>query len=167
MLISILLPLLFILPAGAIGKPATPATDSTRTMDEYKTGKTGKVVGSSVHDLGVPYKSGNRRDPFLAPPIPKSSVKTDEETSRGLPPPGIAGTYVAQVVLEGISVRNDRKMAIVRSKDNRAYFLREGARLFDGYLKTIQEDSITLVRETFMKSGKELTHEVTKRLRTP
>jgi hypothetical protein len=58
-------------------------------------------------------------------------------------------------------------MAIVRGADTRAYFLKEGDRLFDGYLKTIGIDSITLVRETKMRSGKTLTQNVTKRLRTP
>jgi Tfp pilus assembly protein PilP len=197
MLLSLFLPLLFIMPASAIGKHIThttdatdathttdapQATDATQTMDEMdapqtteamdstdanKTEKTGKVVESPIHYAGVPYKSANRRDPFLAPAKPKSSVKTDEEISRGLPPPGIAGTNVEQTILEGISIRDDRKTAIVRGRDNRTYFLREGDRLFDGYLKTIQEDSITLTRETLMRSGKKLTQEVTKRLRTP
>jgi hypothetical protein len=182
MLLFLSLPLLSIMPASAIGNHTTDAPDATRTSDvthttdtthaalttdANKTGKAGKMVESPIHYVGIPYKSGNRRDPFLAPPKPKPNVYIDEEISRGLPPPGIAGTDVSQAVLEGISVRKDRKTAIVRSKDNRAYFLREGDRLFDGYLKTIQEDSIILVRETFMKSGKKLTQEVTKRLRTP
>jgi hypothetical protein len=87
--------------------------------------------------------------------------------SRGLPPPGIAGTYIEQAVLQGISLRGTGRLAVVRGADNRAYFLREGDRLFDGYLKTIDVDSITLVRETRLRSGKILTQDVTKRLRTP
>jgi hypothetical protein len=153
MLLSIFLPLLSIVPANAI--------------ETNKAEKVSKIVESPIHYVGVPYKSGNRKDPFLAPPKPKSNIKVDEEVSRGVPPPGIAGTFIAQAVLEGISVRNERRKAIVRGRDDRAYFLREGDKLFDGYLKTIQEDSITLVREVTMKSGKTLTQEVTKRLRTP
>ena len=91
----------------------------------------------------------------------------DEELTRGLPPPGIAGTYIAQATLQGITVRDGGKVAVVRGADSRAYFIRVGDRLFDGYLKEIQNDFITLVRETKMKSGKTLTQDVTKRLRTP
>jgi hypothetical protein len=157
-LLSIFLPLLCTVQANAIGT-ITPNPNSTVNAE--------KAVKTPIQYSGVPYKSGNLRDPFLVPQKPKSIVNGDEEISRGLPPPGIAGTFVAQAVLEGISIRKDRKTAIIRSNDNRAYFLREGDKLFDGYLKIIQEDSITLVRERKMRSGKTLTQEVTKRLRTP
>jgi hypothetical protein len=113
------------------------------------------------------YSSGNHRDPFLNPlVISKKKEKQDEEVSRGLPPPGIAGTYIAQAVLQGTAVRDNGRVAVVRGADNRAYFLKEGDKLFDGYLKTIDLDCITLVRETKLKSGKTLTQDVIKRLRT-
>jgi hypothetical protein len=106
--------------------------------------------------------------PFLNPLLlAKKAKPSDEEESRGTPPPGIAGTYIAQAVLQGTSIRADGRMAIVRGADTRAYFVKEGDRLFDGYLKTIASDSITLIRETKMRSGKILTQDVTKRLRTP
>ena len=117
---------------------------------------------------GVLFKLGNRRDPFLNPLLMKKAEgQVDEELSRGLPPPGIAGTYIAQAILQGTSIRENGRMAIVRGADTRAYFLKEGDRLFDGYLKTVESNSITLVRETKMRSGKTLTQDVTKRLRTP
>jgi hypothetical protein len=141
---------------------------NSKPAAQDKVGQTKKTAESPINYSGIPYKPGNRRDPFWNPAKQKTSSKNeDEEISRGLPPPGIAGTYIAQAILEGISIREDRLTAIVRGSDKRAYFLREGDRLFDGYLKTIQEDSITLVRETKMRSGKTLTQDVTKRLRTP
>jgi hypothetical protein len=114
------------------------------------------------------YKLSNRRDPFFNPLLVKKNAKNeDEEVSRGTPPPGIGGTYIAQAGLLGISMRDNTKTAVVRGADARAYFLKEGDRLFDGYLKSIEDDSITLVRETKMRSGKILTQEVVKRLKTP
>jgi len=134
----------------------------------HNTGQIAKTVETPMKGTGIHYNSGNRRDPFLNPLVLKKEQKpVDEELSRGLPPPGIAGTYIAQAVLQGISVREDRRIAVVRGADTRAYFLKEGDRLFDGYVKTIELDSITLVRETKMRSGKTLTQDVTKRLRTP
>jgi hypothetical protein len=118
---------------------------------------------------GIPYISGNRRDPFLNPKHYRKSAapNSDEEITRGLPPPGIAGAHIAKTTLEGISISKDRRIAIIRGEDSHSYFLKEGARLFDGYLKSILDDSIIFVRETKMRSGKVLTQDVTKRLRTP
>jgi Tfp pilus assembly protein PilP len=132
------------------------------------TQKVPQNVESPMKTAGVLYQSGNRRDPFLNPLlIAKKEKPADEEVSRGEPPPGIAGTYIDQAVLQGIASRDHGRVAIVRGADTRAYFLKEGDRLFDGYLKTIDSDSITLIRETKMRSGKVLTQDVTKRLRKP
>jgi len=116
---------------------------------------------------GISFKPSNRRDPFLNPLVKKKDSDVDQEIDRGLPPPGIAGTFIAEAVLKGVSIREKGRLAIVKGSGNRAYFLREGDKLFDGYLKTIHRDSITLVRERKMRSGKIITQEVIKRLRTP
>jgi hypothetical protein len=131
------------------------------------TGRTRKVVESPIRYTGMLYRSGNHRDPFLNPLLFRKQIAADEELSRGVPPPGIAGTYIAQATLHGIALRDDDRVAVVRGADHRAYFIREGDRLFDGYLKAIEIDFITLVRETRMRSGKTYTQDVVKRLRTP
>lgn len=122
-----------------------------------------------VRYSGILYKSGNRRDPFINPLLykKKNRVSDDEEISRGVPPPGIAGTYIAQATLQGLAIREHQRVAVFRAADSRAYFLKKGDRLFDGYVKEIHDDSVVLVRETKMRSGKTLTQDVIKRLRTP
>jgi hypothetical protein len=132
-------------------------------------GQIAKDTEFPIADIGVLYNSGNRPDPFLNPLLLKQNSKSreDEEVARGLPPPGIAGTYIAQASLQGIAVSDDGRIAVVRGADTRAYFLKEGDRLFDGYVKAIENDFITLVRETKLRSGKVLTQDVIKRLRTP
>jgi hypothetical protein len=128
-----------------------------------------QIVETQIQYSGASYKPSDRRDPFLNPLLTSKAAKqnVDEEESRGTPPPGIGGTFIAQAALQGISIRDNGRVAVVQGADARAYFLREGDRLFDGYLKSIETDSITLVRETKMKSGKTLTQDVIKRLRTP
>src|SRR5271157_2256860 len=71
-------------------------------------GKVKQIVESTNVHRQVPYNSGNRRDPFLNPLLIKKEVKLkeDEEESRGLPPPGIAGTYIAQAALLGTIIRD-------------------------------------------------------------
>jgi hypothetical protein len=90
-----------------------------------------------------------------------------EEESRGEPPPGIAGTYVEQAVLLGISRREGARTAVFQGSDRRAYFLHEGDRMFDGYIKKIQDESVLLVRETRLRSGKVLIQEITRTPRAP
>jgi len=113
------------------------------------------------------YQPINRRDPFLNPLLLKKSENPLEETPRGPAPPGIAGMYIAQVNLVGTSVGEGTQTAVFLGKDQRVYFLRNRDRLFDGYIKTIAADHVVLVRETHLRSGRILTEEVTKRLRTP
>ncbi len=114
------------------------------------------------------YQSDDRPDPFLNPLLlRKKPEKMDEEEPRGQPPPGIAGMYISQVTLLGISIRDGAKTAIFQGPDKRAYFLQEKDKLFDGYLKQIESDFVLLVRQARLRSGKILTQEVTKRLRTP
>ena len=134
-----------------------------------KAGQIKKSAEAPIKYADVLYRSGSRRDPFLNPLLFKKKEKAsgDEEIARGLPPPGIAGTYIAQATLQGIAIRDDGRIAVIRGSDSRAYFLKAGDKLFDGYLKEIQNDSVTLVRETKLRSGKVLTQDVTKRLRTP
>ena len=125
------------------------------------------VKSPRLNYTGISYMPSNSRDPFLNPLLKKPGTEGDQEIDRGLPPPGIAGTFIEEAVLKGISIKvGDGRLAIVQGAGNRAYFLREGDRLFDGYLKEIDRDSIKLVRERKMRSGKIITQEVTKRLRT-
>jgi hypothetical protein len=71
-----------------------------------------------------------------------------------------------EVELLGMSVSPEGKTAVFKGNDKRIYFLREGDRLFDGYVKTITADYVLLIRETKLRSGRVLTQEITKRLRT-
>jgi hypothetical protein len=128
-----------------------------------------KAQSQPAADSGAKFQPTDRRDPFLNPLLLNKSAKRldDEEELRGQPPPGIAGMYIAQVKLQGISSREGSQLAVFRGSDNRAYFLQEGDKLFDGFVKTIGVDSVLLVREAKLRSGKTISQEITKRLRTP
>lgn len=147
--------LLTVMPVAAQGRKTADALQASPAQD---------AIFNYDGDI---YKHQDRRDPFFhLPKPPESKVVEDVEISRGTPPPGIAGTYIAGAALEGIAIRQaNKRTAVIRGNDKKAYFLHEGDRLFDGYLKTIGDDSAVFVRERRMKSGKTLTEEVTKRLR--
>jgi hypothetical protein len=64
-------------------------------------------------------------------------------------------------------VFNNAPTAVFLGTDQRSYFLLESDRLYDGYVKKIDAESVILIRETKYRSGKIITQEVIKRLRTP
>lgn len=116
----------------------------------------------------VRYNSLNRRDPFSnLLGLKKQEAPPDEEVERGTPPPGIAGMSVSQVSLVGVSSREEGRTAVMRGTDHRVYFVQEGDKFFDGYLRTINPDSVVLVRQRTFRSGKTTSDEVLKQLRTP
>ena len=111
------------------------------------------------------YERSNGPDPFLNPLVKRKNGDVDEEVPKNEPPPGIAGMNIKEVDLMGISSGAEGRTAAFRGTDQRVYFLHEGARLFDGFVKAIDTSSVVLTRETRLRSGKVLTQEITKRLR--
>lgn len=152
-----------LIPAWLVGQESKTAKKDPGTRQQ--------LAEIPPPQLGLRYQSGNRKDPFLNPLLLKKQqelkLSDDEEEPRGQPPPGIAGMYIAQVMLLGISTSEEKQTAIFRGTDKRAYFLQDGDRLFDGYVKKTGIDDVLMVRETKLRSGKVRTQEVTKRLRTP
>jgi Tfp pilus assembly protein PilP len=115
---------------------------------------------------GARYEPTNRTDPFLNPLTRRKNENPDEEAPKPTPPPGIAGMNVQEVELVGVSKSREGYTAVFRGPDKRVYFLHIGDHLFDGYLKDIGADSVQMIRETKLKSGKVSIQEITKRLRT-
>jgi hypothetical protein len=147
----------------------TPSAVSRQTPEKkaVTVTKTLPVVEVPAGIAGVRFESGNRPDPFLNPlGQRKGTVDPDSEIPRGTPPPGIAGMSTNEVELLGMSLSPEGKTAVFKGTDKRVYFLREGDRLYDGFLKAITVDSVLLIHETKLRSGKVLIQEITKRLRT-
>jgi len=127
-----------------------------------------KKAEAPVQYSSVIYQPDSRRDPFLNPTLSgKKDENPDEEEPKGPPPPGISGMLITQVRLLGTSFGDDSPVAVFQGPDKRAYFLQERDRLFDGYVKQVGTDFVLMVRETKLRSGKIVTQEVTKQLRTP
>jgi hypothetical protein len=159
--------ILAISAALAFPGPASKATSRTKPQPVSDQGLA--PIASAFKAAGVRYKPEARRDPFLNPLAyrKKNAPPPDEEVPRGTPPPGIAGMFIEQVMLLGTSLQPDGgRKAIFQGTDTRAYFLQQGDKLFDGYVKSIGVDSVVLVRVTKLRSGKVLARELTKSLRT-
>ena len=62
----------------------------------------GSVKSPRLNYTGVSYQPSTLRDPFLNPLLKKPGTGGDQEIDRGLPPLGIAGTFIEEAVLKGI-----------------------------------------------------------------
>jgi Tfp pilus assembly protein PilP len=144
-----------------------PGLPGAKTPEKVAAGKSPKQLEAPIPFGSIRYNSGGRRDPFLNPLALKKKEIVDEEEPRDQPPPGTAGMEIARVRLLGMVTANGLPTAVVQGTDQRVYFVKEGDRLFDGFIKKVGTDSVLLIRETKMRSGKIVTQEVTKRLRTP
>jgi len=128
----------------------------------------GRPAEAPPRGAKVRFAAEYRRDPFLNPVLTRK--KADEMNVEVAPeeiPPGISGTYIAQAKLLGIVLRDGAKTAVLQATDQRAYFMREGERLLDGFIRRIEADSVLFVRETKYRSGKVSSEEVVKHLRIP
>jgi hypothetical protein len=147
-----------------VAPAALLAEDNAPTRTAVKTTSPAEVPAGPV----VRFDGAGRRDPFINPLlIKKADEVPDEDVSRGAAPPGISGMYIAEVAFLGVSLQPEGRTAVFRGPDKRVYFLQAGDRLFDGYVKNIDANSVLLVRETKKKSGKTITEDVHKKLRTP
>lgn len=136
-------------PEKAPGRPQTSGTRPERSIIS-----------------GIRFDPGNRRDPFTNLLVLRQRASDQNQVVEApFRPPGIGGMRIAEVFFAGTSTRQDGIIAVVRGNDKRTYFLREGDRLFDGFVKKIDSDVVRFVQESKLRSGKIITQEVSKRLR--
>lgn len=102
----------------------------------------------------------DRRDPF------RSLQVGPEDVVGGRPlPPGKRGLVISQLTLVGVVSTPTEKIAVVNMRGkNRAYFLREGDELFDGFVNRITDDGVLFKERAKDAFGKEYGREVVKSL---
>ena len=101
-----------------------------------------------------------RRDPFRAIVVKKAEAEIPAQL-----PPGKAGLVIGQLQVQGIARSVDGTwIAVVDNNTNRAYFLREGDKLYNGTVSAISPDRVVFMEETTDARGQKSTREVVKRL---
>ncbi len=101
-----------------------------------------------------------RRDPFRAIVVQKAEDDLPTQL-----PPGKAGLVIGQLQVQGIARSVDGTwIAVVDNNTNRAYFLREGDKLYNGTVSAISPDRVVFMEETTDARGQKITREVVKRL---
>jgi len=89
-------------------------------------------------DPGYTYNPDGRRDPFV------SLVGRGETGSApGLPrPTGIGGLLIGEVNVKGVIRDREGFLALLQAPDNKTYTVRVGDRLFDGTVKSINQEKV-------------------------
>ncbi|MCZ6751365.1 MAG: hypothetical protein O7E51_05990 [Acidobacteria bacterium] len=101
-----------------------------------------------------------RRDPFRAIVVKKAEAEIPAQL-----PPGKAGLVIGQLQVQGIARSIDGTwIAVVDNNTNRAYFLREGDKLYNGTVSAISPDRVVFMEETTDARGQKSTREVVRRI---
>lgn len=107
-----------------------------------------------------PRRVVKRRDPFR----PLLVRDRDIDVNRRLPP-GKRGLVVGLLVMNGIVFTPSEKIAVITMRGrNRAYFLRAGDELFNGYVAQITEDGVVFKERAIDAFGNQYEREVVKQL---
>lgn len=101
-----------------------------------------------------------RRDPFRSLLVSAAEMPGGQAL-----PPGKAGLVIAQLTITGVVAAGKEMIAVVNMTGrNRAYFLRQGDELFNGYVGEISEDGVVFKERTMDAFGKEYERDVVKQL---
>jgi type IV pilus assembly protein PilP len=89
-------------------------------------------------DPGYSYNPDGRRDPFV------SLVGRGETGSGpGMPrPSGVAGLLIGEVNVKGVLRDREGFLALLQAPDNKTYTVRVGDKLFDGTVKSINQEKV-------------------------
>ena len=81
-------------------------------------------------------------------------------------PPGLAGLAISEVIVTGLAVGENSKVALLRGTDNFTYIAHENAKLFDGHISQISPEEVVFVQVRTDSTGSTETSEIIKRLFT-
>jgi hypothetical protein len=90
---------------------------------------------------GYRYEARGRRDPFVSLALGVNILPPDVR------PPGLAGMLIQEVSLRGIVKTVDGYIAMIQGTDNKSYFAKEGERLYDGNIQSIDDAKVVFRQE--------------------
>lgn len=122
-------------PAGEANTAGTAGTEATQPPPAVPEGI--EITEGS----GYRYESRGRRDPFVSLALGVNVLPPDVR------PPGLAGMLIQEVSLRGIVKTQDGYIAMIQGTDNKSYFARQGERLYDGNIQSIDDGKVVFRQE--------------------
>ncbi len=91
---------------------------------------------------GYTYAAEGRRDPFLNP-LGKGT-EPEVSSKRG---EGPAGMSTSEITVRGVIQSRGAMVAMIQGPDNKTYIVRQGDKLADGTIKTINQQGLIISQE--------------------
>ncbi len=88
-------------------------------------------------DPAYVYEPSGRRDPFIS-----LVGRGDEKNPTAVRPPGLAGLLIGEITVKGVVRDRTGFLAMLRAPDNKTYNVRVGDKLFDGTVKSINQEKV-------------------------
>ena len=104
----------------APGKPAVPVEQPTPTIDP-----------------AYVYEPAGRRDPFIS-----LVGRGDDKSAPAIRPAGLAGLLIGEITVKGVVRDRNGFTALLQAADNKTYNVRTGDKLFDGSVKSINQEKV-------------------------
>jgi hypothetical protein len=139
-------------PVAQKGKVPTPAEIKKLADKQAATG-----TKSAAPEMAK--GQDKRRDPFVNPIVRVAATGPSQTCSGGkhcLAP--------GDITVRGIVKSQNGWIAVVENGAHRTFFLHEKDELFNAVIEKITHDSLVIREQTFDNLGKQITHEVVKRL---
>ncbi|HJS74715.1 MAG TPA: hypothetical protein VJ921_10535 [Vicinamibacteria bacterium] len=125
--------------------PAEPAPEAQPAAPEGETPpEAGEPVPEGIEiteGSGFRYEARGRRDPFVSLALGVNVLPPDVR------PPGLAGMLIQEVSLRGIVKTVDGYIAMIQGTDNKSYFAKDGERLYDGNIQSIDDARVVFRQE--------------------
>jgi Tfp pilus assembly protein PilP len=105
---------------AAPGKPPVPVEQPTPTIDP-----------------AYVYEPAGRRDPFIS-----LVGRGDDKSAPAIRPAGLAGLLIGEITVKGVVRDRNGFTALLQAPDNKTYNVRTGDKLFDGSVKSINQEKV-------------------------
>ena len=149
-------------PRGSLAQPqagAQAASQARAASQQAAPQQQAQASAPSEQSRAPLPAGGQQRDPFRPIEIKREGQAVD--IIPNCTQPGMAGTLVGQVMLQGIaSDVEGRWIGVVGNKTNRAYFLRNGDPLCNGVVTRVDQDALVMEERTLDSFGRTRTREV-------
>jgi Tfp pilus assembly protein PilP len=136
------LALLLSFSTGAIARAQQPAKPAAPPPSATAPARPDPKQALPVIDPAYVYEPAGRRDPFIS-----LLGRGQEGTPSATRPAGVPGLLIGEVTVKGVLKDRAGFIALLQAPDRKTYNVRVGDRLFDGTVKSINEDKVVFSQD--------------------
>ena len=145
---------------GSVAVAAAQSPSTAPRSDKAPASAASPAPAPAVPPKGFTYDPDNRRDPFVS--VLRTGSDPEQPVVRR---PGLAGLVVSEVSLKGTVDSHHGFVAILQGPDGKTYIVREGEKLADATVRSITQNTLTLLQPVNEPLSKGTQREVRKVLR--